>query len=906
MEHGNLHLLWLIVATVCIFLQIGASAIENPEGFVSLSCGASANYTDAFNIPWVPDDPYVTTGNKSTVTFRDGNSTIKTTLRFFPGSENQNCYNIALQKNSPILVRSTFIYKNYDGFNKPPVFQVSLGITAIAKVNLSISDPWVEEFISAEIQDKLSFCLLSIPGGRTPLISSLEVRSLPASAYSSGTGVNSDKLLRKRIRINCGYTAKILRYPVDSYDRIWDVDRNFSPSHLTVGFDIPVKINSSGVPESPPDAVLQSARILVRTDTLSYNFQLDEEANYLVIAYFARILPVQSSFHVLVNGDILATNYTLQSSETGAVSSISNNISVINITIHNVSFHPQINALEVYQIADIPLGSSQSQVSALQAIQRVYRLNLGWENDPCSPVPWKGLQCDEANDVVSLDLSNMNLQGPISVAFGDLLDLQNLDLHNNSLTGQIENFNALSLLQTLNLSFNKLNARIPDLSSLTSLQKLDLQNNSLQGTVPESLGRLPSLDLLNLENNQLYGNLPISLNKTTLDLRTSGNLCLTFPGTRCSPAPPPLQTPEVTEPNISKRKSHIKAIIGGLVGGIAFIVIVCSALLIWYKRKHKLEDGRSMSQTDMRNWNAARRFTFKEIKLATNSFRETIGRGSFGSVYLGKLPEGNRVAVKVRFDPSQLAADSFINEVFLLSQVHHQNLVTLEGFCQEPKHQILVYEYLPEGALTDHLYGAKGKRNPLDWKKRLKIAVDAAAGIEYLHNGSNTKIIHRDVKCSNILMDAGMNAKVCDFGLSKQIVQADATHVTTVVKGTAGYLDPEYYSTQQLTEKSDVYSFGVVLLELICGREPLTHTGSPDTYNLVLWAKPYLQAGDYNVVDKNLQNNYSTESLKRVASIASRCVERDASQRPTMAEVLSELKEALAIEETENPTTEEI
>lgn len=128
-----------------------------------------------------------------------------------------------------------------------------------------------------------------------------------------------------------------------------------------MGFDIPVKINSSGVPERPPDAVLQSVRILVRKDTLSYKFQLDEEANYLVIAYFARILPVKSSFHVLVNGDILTSNYTLQSSETCTISSISNNTSVINITIQNVSSHPQINALEVYQIADIPLGSSQSQ-----------------------------------------------------------------------------------------------------------------------------------------------------------------------------------------------------------------------------------------------------------------------------------------------------------------------------------------------------------------------------------------------------------------------------------------------------------------------------------------------------------------------------------------------------------------
>lgn len=231
-----------------------------------------------------------------------------------------------------------------------------------------------------------------------------------------------------------------------------------------------------------------------------------------------------------------------------------------------------------------------------------------------------------------------------------------------------------------------------------------------------------------------------------------------------------------------------------------------------------------------------------------------------------------------------------------MSQVRHQNLVCLEGFCHESKQQILVYEYLPGGSLADQLYGPNSQKVSLSWVRRLKIAADAAKGLDYLHNASDPRIIHRDVKCSNILLDKEMNAKVCDFGLSKQVMQADATHVTTVVKGTAGYLDPEYYSTQQLTEKSDVYSFGVVLLELICGREPLRRSGTPDSFNLVLWAKPYLQAGALEIVDENLKGTFDVESMRKAAIVAVRSVERDASQRPTIAEVLAELKEAYSIQ----------
>nr|GEV77174.1 probable LRR receptor-like serine/threonine-protein kinase At5g48740 [Tanacetum cinerariifolium] len=173
--------------------------------------------------------------------------------------------------------------------------------------------------------------------------------------------------------------------------------------------------------------------------------------------------------------------------------------------------------------------------------------------------------------------------------------------------------------------------------------------------------------------------------------------------------------------------------------------------------------------------------------------------------------------------------------VSLLSSIHHPNLVSLEGYCHESKHQILVYKYLPGGTLTDNPYGINSKIITLSWVRRLKIAIDAAKGLYYLHNRSEPQIIHRDMKSSNILLDGDLNAKVCDFGLSKQVLQADESHVTTMVKGSAGYLDPEYYITQQLTEKSDIYSFGVVLLDLICGRAPLRRIRSPDSFNLVLW-----------------------------------------------------------------------
>ncbi|KAE8673096.1 putative LRR receptor-like serine/threonine-protein kinase [Hibiscus syriacus] len=872
------------------------------DGFLSLTCGGSRTYVDSSKLTWVSDDAFINTGNVTTIDYVEdsGTSSSSVPLRFFPESKRRNCYRLPVENaSSVVLVRAQFMYKNYDGRWKPPAFLVSLGTAIISTVNLTNKDPWIEEFIWPVSKVTLSFCLHGIPEGGLPVISSLEVRPLPQGAYRSGIEDFLNKSLRKRYRINSGYTSGSLsRYPEDPFDRIWDADQGYSPFHVSPGFHIPLGLNLTSLKESPPMEVLQTARVLAREDVLHYNLPLDMLGEYYVVLHFADILPVSASFDILINGVVQQSEFTITTSETRTSYFTQKGITSLDIALKRIKFYPQINAVEVYEIVDIPPESSSTTISALQVIEQSTGLDLGWQDDPCFPTPWDHIDC-EGSTITSLDLSDINLRS-ISPTFGDLLDLRILDLHNTSLSGAIENLGNMQHLEKLNMSFNQLTSFGSDLNSMVNLKILDLHNNSLQGMVPDSLGELENLHLLNLENNKLQGTLPLSLNRGSLQVRTSGNLCLSFSTMACNDASsnPSNETPQFTIIRNRKHTRHTHlAIILGAAGGAVFALLLISLLVLFYIKKRKTEAAYTTSaEIDMRNWNAAKIFTYKEIKTATNNFKEVIGRGGFGSVYLGKLSDGKLVAVKVRFDRTQLGADSFINEVHLLSKIRHQNLVCLEGFCYESKQQILVYEYLPGGSLAGHLHGSNSQKVSLSWIRRLKIAVDAAKGLDYLHNGSDPRIIHRDVKCSNILLDAQMNAKVCDFGLSKQVTQADATHVTTVVKGTAGYLDPDYYSTKQLTEKSDVYSFGVVLLELICGREPLSHSGSPDSFNLVLWAKPYLQASAFEIVDDSLKGTFDAESMRKAALVAVKSVERDASLRPTIAEVFAELKDAYSIQ----------
>ncbi|KAJ4885408.1 putative receptor-like protein kinase [Raphanus sativus] len=299
-----------------------------------------------------------------------------------------------------------------------------------------------------------------------------------------------------------------------------------------------------------------------------------------------------------------------------------------------------------------------------------------------------------------------------------------------------------------------------------------------------------------------------------------------------------------------------------------------------------------------------RRFTIEEIKSATNDFEKEliVGVGGFGPVYKGRIDGGTTlVAVKRLEISSNQGAKEFETELEMLTMLRHIHLVSLIGYCEDENEMVLVYEYMPHGTLRDHLY----KRNkafdpPLSWTRRLEICIGAARGIQYLHTGAKHMIIHRDIKTTNILLDENYIAKVSDFGLSKVgPTSASQTHVSTVVKGSFGYLDPEYYRRQVLTEKSDVYSFGVVLFEVLCCRPVKLENVPREEADLVRWVKSNYKNGTVDqIVDADLTADITHVSLEKFCEIAVRCVQDRGIERPPMNDVVWALEFALQLHET--------
>uniref|UniRef100_A0A453NC43 Protein kinase domain-containing protein n=1 Tax=Aegilops tauschii subsp. strangulata TaxID=200361 RepID=A0A453NC43_AEGTS len=290
-----------------------------------------------------------------------------------------------------------------------------------------------------------------------------------------------------------------------------------------------------------------------------------------------------------------------------------------------------------------------------------------------------------------------------------------------------------------------------------------------------------------------------------------------------------------------------------------------------------------------------REFSYKELKHITNNFSQEIGKGGFGPVFLGYLENGNPVAVKVRSESSSQGGKEFLAEARHLTRIHHKNLVSLAGYCKDRNHLALVYEYMPEGNLQDHLR-ATSTCKPLSWEQRLQIALDAAQGLEYLHIACKPALIHRDVKSRNILLTTDLGAKIADFGLTKAFSDSE-THITTEPAGTMGYLDPEYFRSYHISEKSDLYSFGVVLLELITGHAPVIPINDSMSIHIGEWVHQSLDHGNIeSIVDAKMGGDYDINSVWKAADLALHC-KRDASrERPTMAEVVAQLKECLELE----------
>ncbi|KAK0600164.1 hypothetical protein LWI29_012371 [Acer saccharum] len=287
----------------------------------------------------------------------------------------------------------------------------------------------------------------------------------------------------------------------------------------------------------------------------------------------------------------------------------------------------------------------------------------------------------------------------------------------------------------------------------------------------------------------------------------------------------------------------------------------------------------------------ARIFSAEELKKATNNFDEKriIGKGGYGTVYKGFLIDNNPVAIKKSKIVDQSQIQQFINEVTVLSQINHRNVVKLLGCCLETEVPLLVYEYVTNGTLFEHIHD-NDNAPTIPWETRLRIAVETAGVLSYLHSAAATPIIHRDVKSTNILLDDNFTAKVSDFGASK-LVPMDVTQLSTMVQGTLGYLDPEYLHTSQLTEKSDVYSFGVVLVELMTGKKVLSFDRPEAERSLVTYFLFSLkQSSLFEILENDILNDDNTEQIKEVAELARMCLSVKGEERPTMKEVAMELE----------------
>ncbi|KAJ1687566.1 hypothetical protein LUZ63_018956 [Rhynchospora breviuscula] len=289
-------------------------------------------------------------------------------------------------------------------------------------------------------------------------------------------------------------------------------------------------------------------------------------------------------------------------------------------------------------------------------------------------------------------------------------------------------------------------------------------------------------------------------------------------------------------------------------------------------------------------------FTYKQLHAATGGFGKgnVVGHGSFGSVYRGVLSDSRKIAVKLMDRPGKQGEDEFKMEVELLKGLHSPYLLGLIGHCSEGGHRLLVYEFMANGGLQEHLYpsgGSCGGISKLDWDTRMQIALEAAKGLEYLHEHVSPPVIHRDFKSSNILLDKNFHAKVSDFGLAKLGSNRAGGHVSTRVLGTQGYVAPEYALTGHLTTKSDVYSYGVVLLELLTGRVPVDMKRPPGEGVLVTWALPMLTDREkvVQIMDSALEGQYSMKDAVQVAAIAAMCVQSEADYRPLMADVVQSL-----------------
>ncbi|KAL5572504.1 hypothetical protein UlMin_022101 [Ulmus minor] len=826
---------------------------QRQTGFISIDCGTTSNfnYEDIdTGITYAADGAFIQTGtgikrNISSEYAYPNNPNLPyplSDLRSFPQGI-KNCYTLRpVDGNGSLsLIRASFLYGNYDGENKLPEFDLYVDVNLWFTVKFgNASEIVVTEIISRAQADTIHICLVN-RGLGTPFISALELRPLNSSIYETEFGNTASLVLFERLDI--GKTNGTGRYQDDIYDKIWSsYISNWDP--LSTSLDINNYENGYRV---PLEVISTAAKPRNGSDSLELKWNTNNSGSqFYVYLYFAELEKLGRNqtrrFNITWNGTPLFGPLSPSYLYTTVVS----NSRGLDGKDHQISIHktgdsthpPILNAIEIYMVKQKNESPTYSEdAAAIVDVKTTYQIVKNWQGDPCGPrnFSWDGLNCSYnaslPSRIISLNLTSSNLSGTIA--------------------GSI--------------------------SKLTLLESLDLSNNNLTGTVPDFLEDLRSLKLLNLKGNQLSGLVPNNLVKRSED----GSLTLSVDDRNlCGSS------------SCKKKKKIVIPIVASLSSAAVLLIVL---FIIWRQRRNRkpATEAEIIKKPGRSNITIKKsQFTYAEVVDITSNFQTEIGKGGFGIVYHGNMKDGTQVAIKMLSPTSSQGPREFQTEAELLMRIHHRNLASFVGYCDDEDKLALIYEYMANGNLKDYL---SDKSSQLSWEMRLRIAVDAAQGLEYLHHGCKPPIIHRDVKTANILLSENLDAKIADFGLSKVFISENDTPVVSTVMGTAGYLDPEYYTSHNLNEKSDVYSFGVVLLELITGKPAVIK--DEERIHIINWVSDELEQGNISsIVDQKMQENLDMNSVLKALEIAMSCTTSTQHNRATMSYVLAELKECLEIE----------
>ncbi|CAL4938680.1 unnamed protein product [Urochloa decumbens] len=529
---------------------------------------------------------------------------------------------------------------------------------------------------------------------------------------------------------------------------------------------------------------------------------------------------------------------------------------------------------------------------------------LNWREQDADPCNWKGVGCDiHSKRVINLILAYHRLVGPIPPEIGRLNQLQSLSLQGNSLYGPLPpELGNCTKLQQLYLQGNYLSGNIPsEFGDLVELEALDLSSNTLSGSIPHSFDKLSKLTSFNVSMNFLTGAIPSSGSLVNFnDTSFVGNLglCGKQINAVCkdalqSPSNGP-QSPSSDDMNKKNGKNSTRLVISAVatVGALLLVALMCFWGCFLYKNFGK-KDMRGFrvelcGGSSVVMFHGDLPYSSKDIlkKLETMDEENIIGAGGFGTVYKLAMDDGNVFALK-RIVKTNEGLDRFFDrELEILGSVKHRYLVNLRGYCNSPSSKLLIYDYLQGGSLDEVLHE---KSEQLDWDARINIILGAAKGLSYLHHDCSPRIIHRDIKSSNILLDGNFDARVSDFGLAK-LLEDEESHITTIVAGTFGYLAPEYMQSGRATEKTDVYSFGVLVLEILSGKRPTDASFIEKGLNIVGWLNFLASENrEREIVDPNCEG-VQIETLDALLSLAKQCVSSLPEERPTMHRVVQMLE----------------